>query len=938
MKPTQFKELLANIKATIVSFISIMMFVALSVGIFVGIYRMSAAIENTAQAYFDDYNFHNFQITSAYGFTESDIEKLKGLEGIDEVEATRQTFLKMNIGNERTSAKVLSLPESINMLDIKEGKLPVQDNELLMLEASASKLGLTVGDTFSFEKPEDDYLCCYDFTIVGIANSPEFVAIDSSSYGISPFGSGTITAVCWVCPDVFNSEAFFDLWPVVNIRSHELDSFNTFSKEYANASDAIEDRINELGTTLAHERYVDLRTEVEDEISEGETKLADAREDIADGERKLKDARAEIDDGEEKLAAAEKEIDDTKKMIEEGGALLALAQPGLAEQVAQSEEQIKEQRKELDKARDELSEKEQEIEDARKELQDKTAEVDEARDKLDQLKDVNWAYVSRSNNGGVTSADALADIMIRMSYSMAALFVIVGMLVSYSAVSRLVHEQIILVGTKKALGLRRREITASFLLYTAIAVVIGSVCGLIIGTVLVESIIGIAVSQSFIFAGIQRYFSIPLALITSGIELLLVLGATWLACHSILRSHAVELLRGEKPPTGKERFFEKWAVWNKLPLYYQTIVNNCLNDKRRVFSTVVGVAGCTALVVTAITLNNNVLDSFDFHYRDIYHFNTISFVDDNEENSDEKIQSIIEDEGFTASSVYRKPLIVELPSGEETNIRLVVPKDNSEFTRLYHIPEAEFYGGELSSEGAWVCSAVQAHHNAKVGDILIVKGSDGTNYEVPIAGFYTYYLQSNEMVLGRDAYEALFDTEFEANAILANIDDASIEKVKEKLLTVESFSEMFNDKEMQANNFRTFSSVSSNVVMIYLVLASLMALVVLLNLNVMFIDEKKRELIVLMINGFSVKDAKKYIYNDTIVFTIVGILIGLVLGIVMGSITVGSIEVSFTFFYKGINVAAVVIGVVFSAILSLLMSIIALRRIPRFKLTDINKP
>ena len=144
MKPTQFTELLANIKATFVAFFSIMMFVALSVGIFVGIYWMGAAIGNTAQTYFDDYNFHNFQIHSTYGFTESDIEKLQNIEGVDEVEATRQTFLKMNLGKERSSAKVLSLPESINMLELKEGSIPTQDNELLIHEVSAKNLGLAV--------------------------------------------------------------------------------------------------------------------------------------------------------------------------------------------------------------------------------------------------------------------------------------------------------------------------------------------------------------------------------------------------------------------------------------------------------------------------------------------------------------------------------------------------------------------------------------------------------------------------------------------------------------------------------------------------------------------------------------------------------------------------------------------------------------------------
>ena len=125
--------------------------------------------------------------------------------------------------------------------------------------------------------------------------------------------------------------------------------------------------------------------------------------------------------------------------------------------------------------------------------------------------------------------------------------------------------------------------------------------------------------------------------------------------------------------------------------------------------------------------------------------------------------------------------------------------------------------------------------------------------------------------------------------------------------------------------------------LIYLALAVLMAIVVLLNLNFMFIDEKKRELIVLMINGFSVKDAKKYIYNDTFVLTVLGIILGLVVGAIMGSITVGTIEPMTAFFFKGIDWTAILVGTAVTAVLSFVMSLIALRRIPAFKLTDINK-
>ena len=175
------------------------------------------------------------------------------------------------------------------------------------------------------------------------------------------------------------------------------------------------------------------------------------------------------------------------------------------------------------------------------------------------------------------------------------------------------------------------------------------------------------------------------------------------------------------------------------------------------------------------------------------------------------------------------------------------------------------------------------------------------------------------------------------NVVLAQTGDVSVEDVSQAVASVESIDSVSDDATYQQGNFKTFSSVSGAVVAIYLALAALMAVVVLLNLNVMFIDEKKRELIVLMINGFSVKDAKHYISYDSIVLTVVGIVVGIILGCAMGSTTVATIEPSTAVFLKGVDPFAIAVGIVGSAILAIIMSKIALRRIPRFALTDINK-
>jgi ABC-type antimicrobial peptide transport system permease subunit len=278
---------------------------------------------------------------------------------------------------------------------------------------------------------------------------------------------------------------------------------------------------------------------------------------------------------------------------------------------------------------------------------------------------------------------------------------------------------------------------------------------------------------------------------------------------------------------------------------------------------------------------------------------------------------------------------LEQPNGESSSMNIVVPADEEAFSQIYRVRPVTDGTLDLSADGAWVSQAYAEHFGAKVGDVIVI--DDGiTKHEVPILGFYEFWLTFHEMVVGKGYFEKEFDSAT-PNAVLAQVEDGAFADLEAKLANVEHFDSLVDDAAMQKHDFDTFSSVSGAVVLIYLVLATLMAIVVLLNLNVMVIDEKKRELIVLMINGFSVKDARHYVSYDNIMLTALGIIAGLVLGCVMGSVTVASVEPVTGVFVKSIDGWAVVIGILGSAVLATIMALVALRRVNKLKLPDINK-
>ncbi len=633
-------------------------------------------------------------------------------------------------------------------------------------------------------------------------------------------------------------------------------------------------------------------------------------------------ARVKLAEGRQQLAAAEAEYDARVAQLNEGWATYYAGQDELNRLVAEGEAKLAEAR--------------QQVEDGKKQVAENEPKLDDAKVKLAAMAKYNWTVLPRAYNAGVGEVSTFSNVTNRLSVSMAMLFIIVGLLVSYFAVSRIVREQITQIGTKKALGFRQREITKSYLCYSGIAVLAGSIIGTIVGITLVEGIIGAALGGMFAFGSYPPYFSWGLFLVVTLAYLALVLGATYFACRSILKEHAVELLKGPKPPSGKTRFYEKWGVWDRLPLLIQTIVNNCANDRRRVLSTIVGVAGATALIVTAITLNNDVLKSYDYHYDRVYGFDTITYVDSSFDGATDNVEAALQKEGATTAQISLKRYRMEQPNGESSTIRVIVPEDSDAFAALYHVNSIEGAAFDPSAEGAWVSQAYAEHFGAKVGDMLVIDDGAGAKHEVPILGFYEFWLTYHEAVMGYDYFAKEFGASA-PNVVLANAGGVSVADLQDAASTVDGFDSMLDDKAEQHKDFEMFSTVSTAVVAIYLALAALMALVVLLNLNVMFIDEKKRELIVLMINGFSVKDARHYISYDNIVLTALGIIAGLVLGCIMGSITVAAIEPSTAVFIKSVDAWAVLIGIFGSAILAIAMSLIALRRVNNFELTDINR-
>ena len=364
MKPTQVKELFANIRKTFVSFFSILMFVALGVGIFLGISWAGPALQNAADSEFDKGSLHQFQIQYLYGLTDDDLAELAKVEGVSDIEPTRQSFQTATIRGVERTVKVQTLTERIDVPVVIEGELPSNPSEIALNEIAAMNAGCNVGDTITFKEDggaggDDDpaallsqpadaaagesenagtvdkdgmkYLNGSTYKVTALVKSPEYVARGSATYGLSTSPTGSIDLLAWVPAEAFDASAFQNGYPVVNVACDSLNGLATFSDNYKKTSSELEQGIVDVATALANARFEDLHGQAGKKIDDAQQQLDEGKQKIVDGEQQLADGRAELEskkaEGEAKLAEGYQTLMYYEGLKQEGEAITASPAP-----------------------------------------------------------------------------------------------------------------------------------------------------------------------------------------------------------------------------------------------------------------------------------------------------------------------------------------------------------------------------------------------------------------------------------------------------------------------------------------------------------------------------------------------------------------------------------------------------------------------------------
>ncbi len=540
----------------------------------------------------------------------------------------------------------------------------------------------------------------------------------------------------------------------------------------------------------------------------------------------------------------------------------------------------------------------------------------------------DWVFSERSGMGDLRAMEILVDSIYGLSYVMSILFVMVAVIVCYAAISRMIYEQRTLIGAQKALGFTSGEILRHYMLYNVIGAFLGIILGSLIGVFIAEKIVVTIFSGEFLLPDIPLVFTWKEALIAAAVCIAIFLFTTYIACARLVKKPAITLLREEVKERKKGFFFERFKAYKKMNLYSRTMIKNVLNDKARMLTTVVGVIGCISLLVVCFSLKMGIENSSKTQFEDYFLYEN-RLVFDSEIGKAEDFEEILKERKISFIKVQDKVKNFQIEEGKWENGHIVTYDDFEALKDFMYLEDIETgKAAEPIEEGVFVSRKCAEVYDLTEGSTVEFPNSMGEMKEFKIAGVIEHYLSYTLFVTSREYYEEVMGEAADTCVFLLKGD---IDGLYDKVRDVDGYISLKDNSELQAN-----ADQVNMVIALCLALAAIMALLVLLNQITMNISQRARELAVMRINGYTLKETKAYIYKDNVILTAIGLVLGCVCGSGIGYLSIILLEGEVNRYVRAVNPIACLLGVAVGVLFAVIVNVIALRKIHTLNLTNVN--
>lgn len=901
-----------SIRGSLGRFLAIIGIVALGCGFFAGLQMSGPDMRASADRYYDGTHLWDIRLISTLGFSDDDVQRVQDIEGIADAMPSISTDAMMQMGDEQAAVRIALLPDGtqdgeqtdevtvasdddgyLNRLLLRDGRWPTAEDECVVSADTAAgepHIGQTIHVLYGTDAL-DETLDSREFTVVGTVSSSNYPY--TVSFGSTTLGSGMIEQYLYAPRDAFAADAAYtEIYATVE----GADAHESGSDDYEQAVTRVADRIERKTDDLADARLDDITRPLQQELDE--------RRATYESERDA--ALAQLDASAQQLDAA--------AQLSPGDGQIAAARAQLGQQQAQAEQQFA----------------------------DAEAQLADAQAELDAMEPPELYVLDRTQSEGAASYQADSERMDSIADVFPAMFFLVAALVALTTMTRMVENERIEIGTYKALGYGTGTIACKYLAYAAAA----SVTGAVIGIAALSQVLPYIVMRAYAIIYAVPAPSLPLpiqpgaALLSGGLGVGVTLLCTWFAVVSSLRETPSGLMLPRPPKAGKRILLERVGpLWRRMSFSWKVTCRNIFRYKRRFLMTLIGISGCTALMLVGFGLHDSIWDIIDNQFGTIQHYNTVVSLDANATDGDlESVRRMLREHDATELTRVdvQNMQVAGTDDTDPLSVQVIVPQEASALTdvitfreRVGHNPVA------FDDDAVLVTEKAAATLGLHVGDELTLYRQDGMGNatgggaRARITGIVENYV-GNMVYVGPEAWRQAaaqddgMDAELAYRTTYAVTPDG--QRARDDLSADLREVPHLSTVGFTAISIETYSTMLSSINLIVVVLivsAAALAFIVLYNLTNINIGERVREIATLKVLGFTRGEVNAFIFREIAILSLVGDLFGLALGTWLEGFVITTVEVDVVMFGRIIHplsyLYAFLLTLVFSGVVVLAM-------------------
>lgn len=949
-------------------FISIALISLLGVAVLTGIYAGCRDAFLATDRFFDTQGLHDIQVLSTAGLTDDDIAELRKISGVAKVQGERSQTVTVDLNGKKTVTMQEIGTNGIDQPYLQSGRMPEKSGEIAVTRkfikdsgykkgdhitvtpqdsASSSSATSSVSDsaesdnqtgengsqmsdsaesdtqdgkraarvTDSGESDNQAPSFPTELTIVGVVLDPQDLTNPDGYSGTNAFRSSATSDYTFFAP---SDGVTGSMYTAVTILVKGAADKDSFSDVYDDTVSEVADRID--GTVRTNRQKA------------RHQELLDA------GTKQIDEAKAQTD---KQFAAAQQQIDSNRSQLNQqidqivnmqagaaAGSLDETTRETLRETVIAASPQLAEAKAQLDQAQSKLD---QQKKDTERTLQSKQNELE------DSIPQVRWYVQDRSQIGGFSSLKSDLESIQSLGNAFPIVFLLVAVMMSLTAMARMVEEDRGLIGTYTGLGYGRLAVASRYLLFALFACLIGGGLGLIAGFLGIPAFLLVVLRGLYVMPDVRLAYDWLYG--TAGVALFVVgvLAATVYACAQEMRQKPASLMRPKAPRAGSRILLERIKpLWNRMSFLGKVTARNIFRFKSRLIMTVGGVAGCTALIVCGLAINDTVAALGAKQYQDVYQYDLMVVA--NDDDADAMRQKVASDGRVTSN------MDVRVESGDLTgdsgseSIQLVAVPDSerSEFGKMVTLQpvRSSWVDGaadtvSLGDDGVIVSQSAASAMGVKAGGMVTLTNGDDMQAEAHVSAVIRSVIGS-DVYVSETYYRQLFDTAASGTSSASSASDsgesdnqngesgtsngassngqqlvwnAMYAKLKGSGESQAAYAEKLEDDDAvmkavscahMAESFKF--DLMGAVVALIVALAGGLALVVLFTLANTNVSEREREMATLKVLGFFDKEVHHYVNREMMVLTMMGVVLGLPLGRFVGGLLTAALNMPALYF------------------------------------------